>query len=429
MSERYAVSEKLLERALTTIPVGSQTFSKSKTQLAHGVSPYFVDHASGSRLWDVDGNEYVDFGNALASVMLGYCDPDVDNAVLAQLKNGVSFSLPHRLEMEVAELIVELIPSAEMVRFGKNGTDATSAAVRLARAYTGREHILVCGYHGWQDWYIGTTARDLGVPQGVKKLTHAFQYNDLASLKRLFNEFPNSVAAVMMEPMNLQWPEADFLQQVKDLTHQYGSILVFDETVTGCRYSKGGAQEQFGVLPDLTTLGKGIGNGHPLSVICGRQDIMMLMEEIFFSGTFGGETLSLAAAKVVLTKIRDTDVVERLNLNGGKVLQGVKDLIETHGVSNILGIGGHPSWSILTITDASAYTSWEIKTLFLQEVFKRGIFTIGTHNMSYAHDDTDITQLLNCYEEILPLIRKAVETESLFEMLEAEPLKPLFKVR
>jgi len=295
-----------------TIPLGSQTFSKSVTQYPKGVSPLFITRGKGSRVWDVDDNEYVDFVNALAAVSLGYANPEVTDSVKKQLDDGVCYSLPHPLELQVAEMLVEMIPCAEMVRFGKNGTDATSAAIRLARAYTGRDHVLVCGYHGWQDWYIGSTSRHLGVPDAVRELTHTFVYNNIENLVEQFDSLRNKVAAVIMEPMNLAWPEEGYLEQVKKVCDDNGALFILDETITGCRFAKGGAQELFSVTPDLACFGKGLANGFPLSAVVGRQDVMEAMEEIFFSGTFGGETASLAAAKVVLTKVRDGDVVERL---------------------------------------------------------------------------------------------------------------------
>jgi glutamate-1-semialdehyde 2,1-aminomutase len=275
----YHNSEKLLERALRTIPLGSQTFSKSKTQYPLGVSPFFIQRGLGSRVWDVDANEYIDFINSLAAITLGYQDPDVDSAVVAQLRQGVIFSLPHPIEMEVAEKIVELVPCAEMVRFGKNGSDATAGAVRLARAFTGRDHVAVCGYHGWQDWYIASTARNRGVPVATKALTHTWSYNDIASLEKVFQTFPQDIAAVMLEPMNLVEPQPGFLQAVKELAHKHGALLIFDETVTGFRYAIGGAQQAFGVTPDLATFGKGLANGYPISAIAGRADVMRLMED------------------------------------------------------------------------------------------------------------------------------------------------------
>ena len=213
----FEQSARQLERAERVIPLGSQTFSKSRTQYPLGVSPLFLTRGKGSRVWDVDGNDYIDFVNSLLSITLGYGDPDVDAAVRAQLDEGVILSLPHPLETEVAERIVELVPCAEMVRFGKNGSDATSGAIRIARAFTGRDRVAVCGYHGWQDWYIGSTARSLGVPQATRDLTHGFAYNDLASLERLLAEHKGEFAAIILEPMNLEWPKEGFLEGVRDL--------------------------------------------------------------------------------------------------------------------------------------------------------------------------------------------------------------------
>ena len=271
MSERYHNSELLLERALKSIPLGTQTFSKSKTQYPYGVSPYFIKKGKGSHVWDVDNNEYIDFINGLASVTLGYNDPDVNAAVLEQLDNGVTFSLPHPLEFIVAEKIIEMVPCAEMVRFGKNGSDATAGAIRLARAYTHRDHVAVCGYHGWQDWYIGATARNLGVPESTRRLTHTFTYNDIESLSVIFKQWPDKVAAVIMEPMNSTEPKDDFLLMVEELTHQNGALFIFDETITGFRYANGGAQEFFGITPDLATFGKGMSNGYPCQLLPERR--------------------------------------------------------------------------------------------------------------------------------------------------------------
>ena len=286
-----------------------------------------MDHANGSHFWDVDGNEYIDFVNGLACVTLGYCDPDVDVAVQNQMKSGVTFSLPHKLEMEVAELLVEMIPCAEKVRFAKNGTDATSGAIRVARAYTGRDRVAVCGYHGWQDWYIGSTTRDLGVPKAVKQLTHVFVYNDIDSLNRLLEEHHGEFAAVILEPMNVAYPQDGFLEKVRAVTQQHGALLIFDETITGFRYAKGGAQQEFGVTPDLATFGKGMANGYPLSALVGKAEYMDVVEKIFFSGTFGGETLSLAAAKAVLTKLRQEPVIATLKAQGQKIIDSVNRII------------------------------------------------------------------------------------------------------
>jgi glutamate-1-semialdehyde 2,1-aminomutase len=429
MSVRYHNSEKMLERALITIPLGSQTFSKSKTQYPFGVSPYFISRAQGSHVWDVDGNEYIDFINSLAAVTLGYNDPDVTAAVKAQLEVGVIYSLPHPIEHQVAEKIVEMVPCAEMVRFGKNGSDVTSGAVRLARAYTNRDHIACCGYHGWQDWYIGSTTRNLGVPQSICKLTHTFIYNDIDSLQKIFTEFPDQVAAVIMEPMNITEPKNGFLESVKDLSHKNGAVFIFDETITGFRYAKGGAQEYFGITPDLATFGKGLANGYPVSAVSGRREIMLLMEEIFFSFTFGGEVLSLTAALATMTKLQSQPVVETIRMQGEKVIEGITSLLEKHGCGHILSLSGHPAWSFLIFRDVGQYSQWDIKTLFLQEMFKRGILTLGTHNMSYAHSNEDIAYLLDVYDEVLPILKDAVDNNKMNKYLLCKSLTPLFKVR
>jgi glutamate-1-semialdehyde 2,1-aminomutase len=429
MSERYAKSEELLERALRTIPLGSQTFSKSRTQYPHGVSPYFIQRGQGCRVWDVDGNEYVDFIMSLCAITLGYNDPEVTAAVRSQLEDGVIFSLTHRLEMEVAEQLTKMVPCGDMVRFGKNGSDATSGAIRLARAYTGRDHVAVCGYHGWQDWYIGSTARNRGVPQATRDLTHTFAYNDPESLLALFRQFPDGIAAVIMEPMNVVEPKPGYLEEVKAIAHRHGALLVFDETITGFRYANGGAQSLFGVTPDLATFGKGLANGYPVSAVAGRGDVMKLMEDIFFSFTFGGETLSLAAALTTMQKLEREPVLERIHQQGRKILERVQGLIEQHDAVDFLSLAGHPSWSFFLVKDAAPYSMWQLKTLFMQEMLARGILAYGTHNLCYAHGDADLEKLVTAYGEVIPLMVSAVRDHKLDTYLRCKPLEPLFKVR
>lgn len=425
----FARSEELLARALRRIPLGTQTFSKSRTQYPLGVSPFYATRAEGSRLWDADGNEFVDYVNALCAVTLGYRDPDVDAAVRAQMEDGSLFTLPHPIEIEVAEKICEMVPCAEMVRFGKNGSDATAGAVRLARGFTGRDRIAVCGYHGWQDWFIGTTSRNLGVPKAVRDLTHTFVYNNVDSLTKLFHDHPGEFAGVIMEPMNAVAPEPRFLEAVKELCREHGAVFILDEMITGFRFAKGGAQDLFGVTPDLATFGKGLANGYPLSAVAGRADIMALMEDVFFSFTMGGEALSLAAARATLEKISKEPVIERLNENGSRVANGLHRRIADHGVGHIFSVSGRPCWSFVNIAGVGPYTEWDIRTYVLQEMFERRVLMLGTHNMSYAHTDDDIEQLLDAYDEILPVVRDAVAAETLDIKLRCESLKPLFRIR
>ena len=425
----YKKSEELLEKALKLIPLGSQTFSKSITQLPFGVSPYFVEKAKGAYFWDIDNNKYLDFSNALASVTLGYCDPDVDSAVKKQMEYGVTFSLPHTLEVDVAKMLIDAIPCAEQVRFAKNGTDATSGAVRVARAFTGKERVAVCGYHGWQDWYIGSTTKNLGVPKCVQNLTHTFKYNNIDSLASILEEYTKEFAAIIMEPMSGEYPKDNFLEKVKELAHNSGALLIFDETVTGFRVSHGGAQELFGVIPDLATFGKGLANGYPLSAVVGREKYMSVMKDIFFSGTFGGETLSLAAAKAVLEKIKKEKVLEHLNKLGIYLHKELDQLLIKLDAESFVSYTGHPSWSFLIFKDQDNATSWELKTFFMQEMFKRGIFTIGAQTLSYAHTKEDMNKLLHAYKEVFSIMKDYIERNVLQDKLDCEPLKPLFSVR
>ena len=427
MNSQFQNSEEFLTRALKSIPLASQTFSKSITSFPVGVSPLFVEKGRGSRVWDIDGNEFIDFINALACVNLGYCDPDVDKAVKEQLERGVTFSLPHRLETEVAEKIIEMVPCAELVRFGKNGTDATSAAIRLARAYTKKEHIAVCGYHGWQDWYIGSTTRDIGVPKSTKELTHKFNYNDIESLEKILSK--NEVAGVILEPMNLHYPENGFLEKIKTLTQKHEAVLIFDETVTGFRYSPGGAQEYFQVTPDLATFGKGLANGYPLSAITGRKEIMTFMEDIFFSGTFGGETLSLAAAQATLKKIQRENVTKKVIDMGNYFTSLFNELVENLGLSNHFSLHGHPSWQFIQFSNLNGIDPFHVKTLYLQEVFKRGILVLTSFNLSYAHSKEDLDTLTLVLKEVLPIVKKAIDKGEVRSSLNCQPLEALFQVR
>jgi glutamate-1-semialdehyde 2,1-aminomutase len=316
-----------------------------------------------------------------------------------------------------------------MVRFGKNGSDATAGAIRVARAHTGRDHVAVCGYHGWQDWYIGSTARNRGVPQATQALTHQFSYNDIGSLEALFAQLPGQIAAVILEPMNVAWPAPGFLEGVRDLASRHGAVLVFDETITGFRFANGGAQQLFGVTPDLACFGKGLANGYALSAVAGRRDLMMEMEEVFFSFTFGGELLSLAAAKATLLKLQREPVAEHLAARGSELMDGLQSIIREHQLGQVFSVNGHPSWNFLTIADLPDTSSYKTKTLLMQELHQRGFLTVGSHNMSYAHDHDDVASLLSAYEEVLPMAAAAAIEGTVEKHLRCEPLRPLFRLR
>ncbi len=426
---RYAASEALLERARKTIPLGAQTFSKSVTQLPFGSAPLFASRAKGATLWDEDGNPYTDFCNALCAVTLGYADPDVNAAAMMQIAEGSLFSLSHRLEAEVAEMISAMVPCAEMVRFGKNGSDATTAAVRIARAYTGRDLVLMCGYHGWQDWSIGTTTRHKGVPSAIRELTITFPYDDVAALEGLLQRHDGEVAAIIMEPMNVRAPSPGYLTAVRRLADRYRVVLIFDETITGFRLHDGGAQALFGVTPDLATFGKGLANGFPLSAVAGKKALMMEMEEIFVSSTMGGEAVSLAAARAVLRKLQREPVIPSMRIRGAEIQAEVEAALTTCGADAFATVSGDPTWSFLTFSAPEGIDVWSLKTLFLQEIFARGLFMLGTHNLSYAHGDEEVSHLVSVYREVLPMLAEAVQAGDVERRLVCAPLKPLFAVR
>ena len=426
---RYVESQAMVQRAEKHIPLGSQTFSKSRIQYPSNAAPLFLDRGKGSHVWDIDGNEYVDFVNGLLPVILGYDDPDVTHAVKEQLAKGVSFSLATTLEIELAELLAEIIPCAEMTRFGKNGSDATSAAIRVARAYTGRDHVAVCGYHGWHDWYIGSTTRNKGVPKAVCDLTHTFTYNNLDSLKALLDANPDQFAAVIMEPMNTAEPAPGFLEGVRDLTHANGALFIFDEIITGFRYHIGGAQTLFGVVPDLASFGKSMGNGFPIAAVVGKAKYMREMEDIFYSGTFGGEALSLVASIATIHKMQREPVQEHIKAMGQLILKNARELIAKHGLGECVSICGHPSWTLFQFRDAPTATLWEIKSLYLQETMARGILSGGTHDMCYCHSPADVAQLAEAQDAAFGVITQALGSGNIRDYLAGPPIEPLFRVR
>jgi len=423
----FVKSYQLFDSARKLIPSCTQTFSKGYTQFPFGVSPIFLEKGEGSHVWDVDGNEYIDYAMALGPVILGHAYPVVNEAISAQLRNGTIYSLPHRLEVELAEVLTEIIPCAEMVRFGKNGSDATSGAVRAARAYTGRDKIACCGYHGWQDWYIGTTTRNKGVPKSVQSLTLTFEYNDIESLKNLFGQNKGDIAAVILEPIGIIEPEDGFLQKVKELTHENGSILIFDEIVTGFRLALGGAQEYFNVIPDLACFGKAMANGMPISAVVGKREIMEVFDEIFFSFTFGGEVLSLAASITTIKEFKQKRVIEHLWKKGKKLKEGYNALTKVHKLENYTECIGLPPRTVITFKDALGIDSLELKTLLQQEAIKRGVLCGGSHNICYSHSSEDIERTLQVYDEALQIMAGAIAKRDIKKFIQGDIVKPVFR--
>ncbi len=429
LSRSYVRSQRMLDRAEQIIPLGSQTFSKSKIQLPPGAAPLFVTHGDGGRVFDVDGNEYVDLINALLPNVLGYRDPDVDCAIRRQLTRGISFSLPTELETQLAERLVAHIPCAEMVRFGKNGTDATSAAIRLARAATRRDRIMLCGYHGWQDWYIGATSRNLGVPAAVSALSHTVPYDDLGAVESLFHKYPDEFAALILEPAGATEPAPGYLQGLKELVHRYGALLIFDEMITGFRWSIGGAQAYYGVAPDLACFGKAMGNGMPISAVVGSAGIMRLMEDIFYSATFGGEALSLAAAIATIDKIEREKVTDRLWQVGGDLKRRASEKIAAADLNGVIALVGTGAWAILSYKDHANGSKEAIKTLFLREMIAAGVLLNASHNVCHAHSDADIERVLAAYDHALAALHEALDGGDIAQRLGNQIIKPIFSVR
>lgn len=414
------------ERALRVIPCGTQTLSKSPTQFVRGVAPMYLERGSGSHVWDVDGNEYVDYVMALGPIIFGYASPVVDNAIRNQLQRGITFSLMHPLEVELAELLTEIIPCAEMVRFGKNGSDVTAGAVRLARAATGREMIAACGYHGWQDWFIGTTSRNRGVPRATRELTKTFRYNHIEDLENIFTTHSGKVAGVILEPVHGEEPRDGFLQQVAELTRREGAVLIFDEVKTGFRFGLGGAQAHFGVIPDLACFGKAIANGMPLSALTGRREFMKELNEVFFSFTNGGETLSLAAALATIREIQRAPVIEHIWREGKRLLDGFNAIARELGIERIAQCSGLPPMTVLRFGDGKNEQSLLLLSLFQQEAIQRGILVADDHFICYSHSPQDIDWTLEVYRKALSVLREAWATGDVRAHLKGEPVQPIF---
>ena len=418
-------SDGLYKKALDLIPCVTQTLAKGPSQFIKGVAPKYLIKGKGSHVWDVDGNEYIDFNMGIGPLSLGYSYDKIDNAIKRQLEDGITFSLMHPLEVEVAELINKVVPNAELIRYSKTGADITTAAVRVARAFTGREKVLCCGYHGWHDWYISVTDRNKGIPETVKDLTYTFNYNDIQSV---IDSVDSETACVILEPFVFEAPKDNFLQKLRDVCTENGTLLIFDEMWTGFRIALGGAQEYFGIDADLACFSKAVANGMPIAILTGRKDVMQLFEkEVFFFTTFGGEALSLAAAKATIEEIRDKNVPAYLAKQGKKLREGYNKIVEELGIDYSKCVG-YDCRSIVTFDAAkSGQNPLEMKSLIQQEMIKRGILWGGFHNMSFSHSDEDIEYTLKAYREVLPILKEAVDKQDVRGFLKGDPVEPVFR--
>ena len=421
-------SNEIYRRAEKIIPAGTQTFSKGVNQFVTGFAPKYLQRGKGAYVWDADGNKFLDYVMGCHPIILGYADQDVNSAVIEQLELGSTFSLANELEVDVTELLIETIPCAEAARFGKNGADATSVAVRIARAVTGRDHIAYCGYHGWHDWYIANTDLNSGIPKFNEQLAHSFTYNNLDSLEQIFKQNKGKVACVIMEPLTVLEPEDNFLHKVKEMAHHHGALLIFDEIITGFRFSLGGAQELTGVTPDLAAFAKAISNGVPLSAIVGKKEYMFALEKTFFSFTYGGDCIGLSAAKACIPKIRREKVPDHLNEVGSLLKDNFNKLADQYGLTEFTGCVGYPCRTVVTFDGQGRFDSLEMKSYFQQEPLRRGILWAGYHALSFSHQREDIEMTLNAFEDVMKLFKKIVDgSQSLRSFIEGEPVKPVFR--
>jgi glutamate-1-semialdehyde aminotransferase len=415
--EMYNRAKKLMH------PI-TQTLAKGPGQFTYGVSPVYVERGKGSKLWDVDGNEYLDYCMGIGPISLGYGYDKVDNAIKEQLEKGITFSLMHRLELEVAEKLHEIIPNAESIRITKQGADACSAAVRIARAFTKRDKVAVCGYHGWHDWYIGTTTRDAGIPEAIKDLTVMIQYNNIESVKAVMTP---DLACLILEPIIFEEPKDNFLHEVQALCQANGTMLIFDEMWTGFRLALGGAQQFFGIKPDLAVYSKACANGMPIAFLTGRDDVMSLFEsDVFYFTTFGGEALSLAATLATLEEMKEKNVPQYLATQGQKIKDGFNTLREKHGMTEYISIGGYPCRSIVNFSE-KAGDALVLKTYLQQEMIKRGILWSSFHNMCFSHSDADVQFTLDAYDDIFPTFKQLIGSNTVTSALKGQVVEAVFR--
>lgn len=419
-------SSELLDRARALVPRAAQTNSKSPSQFVQGVSPTHLERGDGCRVWDVDGNEYIDCVMGLGPNLLGHNYPAVTEAVREQIEKGTAFSMPNPLQVEVADLIVEAVPCAEMVRFGKNGNDVTALAAKLARAHTGRDVIATQGYHGWPDVFMSATpGMSSGIPDAVGEYTESFDYNDPESLERIFEDHPDDVAAIVTTPVNMSPPEDDFIQRMREIADREGALLVFDEILTGFRFALGGAQEYYDVTPDLACFAKGISNGYPLSALAGREDVMRTMEndDFMFSMTYAGEATSLAAAKAAITEqMEQGDVHDHIWRQGEAIRDGYNDLAAEHGLDHLTSCGGMGPRVGVGFHDAENASSNALESLFMQEAHRRGVLFSGAHLPSYSHSDEDVAEMLDVYDDALAELADALEADAVEDRLDGQPV-------
>jgi glutamate-1-semialdehyde 2,1-aminomutase len=432
----FATSTAMQQRLHELVPGGAHTYARGADQYPEGMAPV-IARGSGAHVQDVDGNWYVEYGMGLRSVTLGHAHAPVVEAVAEAARTGVSFSRPSVYELRAAETFLEQVPGADMVKFAKNGSDATTAAVKLARAATGRDLVALCRsqpFFSTDDWFIGTTEMDAGVPGPTRDLTVTFDYNDLSSVEALLQRYPGRIACLLLEAGTaMADPEPGFLEGLRTLADRDGFVLVFDEIITGMRWSTGGAQHVYGTTPDLSTWGKALGNGFAVSALAGRRELMELgglrtdAARIFLlSTTHGPETTGLAAYLAVAEAYRQRDVVGVMEEQGRKLAEGANAAAASLGIADNFVVVGRPSCLVFVTRDHLGRPSQEFRTLFLQEMLQRGVLG-QSFVISAAHSDDDVDRTVEAVGESLAVYAKALEAGSSDGLLHGRPVAPALR--
>lgn len=431
-------SAQLQARLHELVPGGAHTYARGADQYPEFMTPVLVKGA-GARVTDADGNEFVEYGMGLRAVTLGHGFTPVVDAVRAVLADGLNFTRPTTLELAAAEDFLAAVPGADMVKFAKNGSDVTTAAVRLARAATGRDLVAICAdqpFFSTDDWFIGTVPMSAGIPAAVRALTVAFRYNDLDSLRSVVDVHSGRIACVVMEAATaLAEPEPGFLAGVREICDRHGIVLIFDEMITGFRWSAGGAQQVYGVRPDLSCWGKAMGNGFPIAALAGRRELMELgglatdADRVFLlSTTHGAESVSLAAFRAVAAVYRESDPVAVMERQGTSLAGAVNQLAREYGVQDAVAALGRPSCLVFTTRDAQGRPSQAYRTLFLQELLSRGVLG-QSFVISAAHTDADLAHTAEAVQGALGVYRKALEAGSVEGLLQGRPVAPALRSR
>ncbi|WFB84324.1 MULTISPECIES: glutamate-1-semialdehyde 2,1-aminomutase [Streptomyces] len=423
------------ERLHALVPGGAHTYAKGDDQYPEGLAPV-ISHGRGAHVWDVDGNRYVEYGSGLRSVSLGHAHPRVVEAVRRELDRGSNFVRPSVVELEAAERFLATVPTAEMVKFAKNGSDATTAAVRLARAATGRPRVAVCADHPFfsvDDWFIGTTPMSAGVPAATTELTLSFPYGDLAATEELLTRYEDEVACLILEPAAHTEPPPGYLQGLRELADRHGCVLVFDEMITGFRWSEAGAQGLYGVVPDLSTFGKALGNGFAVAALAGRRALMERGglrhpgDRVFLlSTTHGAETHALAAAMAVQTVYVEEGVTARLHALGERLASGVREAAAGMGVGDHVVVRGRASNLVFATLDGDGRPSQAYRTLFLRRLLAGGVLA-PSFVVSGALDDADIEHTVEVVAEACAVYRKALDAGDPAPWLGGRPVQPVFR--